>query len=221
MNAAAVIPVYNPEPGLEALCKALADNGFCVVVVDDGSTRDLERFLALPSGVTLLKHPENRGKGRAIKTALAHLSGTDCELAVFADGDGQHRIEDILAVCERSRATGQVALGVRNFLKPGIPLRSRFGNLWTSMVMFLFCGYRIGDTQTGLRCIPRRLWGAMLELSGERFEYEMRLFPLLKKLKEPLEQVPIETIYIASNRTSHFRPLVDSVKIYRALFSKV
>lgn len=221
MNAAAVIPVYNPEPGLETLCRALVGKGFDVVVVDDGSTRDLERFEALPPEVTRLKHPKNLGKGRAIKTALAHLATTGCELAVFADGDGQHQIEDILAVCEKARTTGHVALGVRDFLQSGIPFRSRFGNLWTSMVMRLFCGFQIGDTQTGLRCIPRRLWGAMLELSGERFEYEMRLFPLLKKLKEPLEQVPIATIYIAQNRTSHFRPLVDSIKIYQALFSKV
>lgn len=221
MNTIAVIPVYNPEPGLKALVEGLMARGFAVLVVDDGSRLDRDRFAALPPGVKILEHGENRGKGRAIKTALEHLLGTDYGFAVFCDGDGQHRIEDILRVAEHAEKTGNTTFGVRDFFRAGIPLRSRFGNIWTSGVMRLFFGFRIGDTQTGLRAIPRRLWPAMIRMPGERFEYEVKMFPLLKKLKEPLEQVPIETIYLERNRTSHFKPFVDSVKIYRALFSGV
>ncbi len=223
MNTAVAIPVYNPEPGLKRLCEELLERGFgTVVVVDDGSTEDLHRFEELPPAVRILHHGVNRGKGRAIKTALEWLkANTACDFAVFCDGDGQHAVEDVAKVCVRAAETDSVVFGVRDFFRKGIPFRSRFGNIWTSGVMRIFFGCRIGDTQTGLRCVPRRLWDAMIALAGERFEYEVRMFPLLKKLKEPLEQVPIDTIYIASNRTSHFRPLVDSVKIYKALFSKV
>ena len=221
MKTIAVIPVYNPEPGLKALAEGLANAGFPVLVVDDGSVRDTERFGDLPETVKVLKHPENRGKGRAIKTALEYLIDKPYDFAVFCDGDGQHRIDDIKKVAERAEQTGNTVFGVRNFFKAGIPLRSRFGNIWTSGVMRIFFGYRIGDTQTGLRAIPRRLWARMIAMAGERFEYEVKMFPLLKKYREPLEQVPIETVYLESNRTSHFKPFTDSVKIYKALFSGV
>jgi dolichol-phosphate mannosyltransferase len=58
----------------------------------------------------------------------------------------------------------------------------------------------------------------MLDTTGERFEYEMRLFGKLSDLGESLEQVPIKTIYIESNRTSHFRPVRDTVRVYQGLF---
>lgn len=221
MKTIAAIPVYNPEPGLKALAEGLISAGFPVLVIDDGSVRDLERFAELPQEVKILKHPENRGKGRAIKTALEYLTDKPYDFAVFCDGDGQHRIEDIVRVAEHAEKTDRVTFGVRNFFRKGIPLRSRFGNIWTSGVMRIFFGYRIGDTQTGLRAIPRRLWARMTAMEGERFEYEVKMFPLLKKYREPLEQVPIETVYLESNRTSHFKPFTDSVKIYKALFSGV
>jgi len=72
-TTAAVIPVYNPEPGLEPLCEALCASFPVVVVVDDGSRAALDAFARLPKPVTLLRHDRNRGKGRAIKTALAWL----------------------------------------------------------------------------------------------------------------------------------------------------
>ena len=221
MNTIAVIPVYNPEPGLKALVEGLTASGFETLVVDDGSRLDRERFAELPPDVKVLAHPENRGKGRAIKAALEHLLGTKAEFAVFCDGDGQHRIADIVKVAEHAEKTGNVTFGVRDFFQPGIPLRSRVGNIWTSGVMRICFGFKIGDTQTGLRAIPRRLWPALIAMAGERFEYEVKMFPLLKKLHEPLEQVPIETVYLEQNRTSHFKPFTDSVKIYRALFSGV
>ena len=59
---------------------------------------------------------------------------------------------------------------------------------------------------------------ALLEIPGERFEYEMRLFGMLSGAGEALGQVPIKTIYIASNRSSHFRPIVDSYRVYKGLF---
>lgn len=215
-----VIPVFNPEPGLRALVTALRERFGGVVVVDDGSDENAADFAELPSEVVLLRHAVNRGKGRAIKTALEWLmaQGERFSTAVFADGDGQHLPADIERVATRSVETNRVAFGVRDFLKSQIPLRSRFGNLMTAGLVRIFFGITIGDTQTGLRAIPQRFWRELLTLSGERYEYEMRLFGFLHQRREALEQVPIEVVYLENNRTSHFRPIVDSVKIYRGLF---
>lgn len=217
----AVVPVYNPEPGLLGLCSALVAHFATVLVVDDGSDAQTDDFSRLPPGVTLVRHVCNRGKGRAIKTAFAWISENRprAKGAVFADGDGQHRIEDILRVAGRMADTGAVTLGVRDFSQSAIPVRSRFGNVLTSLLVRLLFRIRIFDTQTGLRAIPPRLFGAMREIPGERYEYEMRLFGLLRDRHETLEQVSIATVYIADNRASHFRPIVDSYRVYRGLFA--
>lgn len=216
----AVIPVLNPEPGLKALVKSLLELYSTVVVVDDGSNENVETFDELPSGVSLVRHEVNRGKGRAIKTAIDWLKKNrpNVKVAVFVDGDGQHRIEDVAKVAAKALDADSAVLGVRDFFKAGVPFRSRLGNVVTAFLVRLMYRIPIYDTQTGLRAIPSRLFNMMLETEGERFEYEMRLFGKLASRNEKLEQVPIKTIYIASNRASHFRPVRDTIRIYRGLF---
>lgn len=216
----AVVPVFNPEPGLLALCADLCNEFKTVIVVDDGSDDKVDDFEKLPGGVILLSHPVNRGKGCAIKTALKWIVSNRSESpgVVFADGDGQHRLEDIIAVARHMIETDCATLGVRDFSNSSIPFRSRFGNVLTSFMVRLLFRISIFDTQTGLRAIPSRLFTAMLGTSGERYEYEMRLFGMLRDNRESLEQVSIRTIYIENNRASHFRPIRDSVRVYHGLF---
>lgn len=219
-TTAAVVPVFNPEPGLKALCVSLLAAYGTVVVVDDGSCEHAEDFQTLPEGISLIRHEANRGKGRAIKTAIEWIRAyrPDVQTVVFADGDGQHRPEDVAKVVAKARETGRVVLGVRDFTESNIPFRSRFGNVLTSALVRHLYHIPIHDTQTGLRAVPRRLFGLMLNTPGERYEYEMRLFGMLDSEHESLEQVPIETIYLCNNRASHFHPIRDSIRVYRGLF---
>lgn len=218
-KVAAVIPVFNPEPGLIPLVKNLLPAYQTIVVVDDGSVENVEAFDLLPAGVEILRHARNMGKGRAIKTAISHIAEKhpEIECAVFVDGDGQHAPEDVANVVFESLKSGNIVLGVRDFSSAGIPFRSRFGNVWTSFLVRLIHRFPIRDTQTGLRAIPRRLFKDVLAIEGERYEYEMRLFGKMKSLGENIGQVPIKTIYIAGNRSSHFNPLKDSIRVYRGL----
>lgn len=219
-STAAVVPVFNPEPGLAALCAALCAAFPVVIVVNDGSVENVADFAKLPSAVVRVNHPVNRGKGRAIKTALSWLMEhrPDIQTAVFVDGDGQHRIEDVQSVAAHAGAHSCVTFGVRNFHGKDVPFRSWWGNAWTAWEVRLAFGFRLDDTQTGLRAIPSRLFASLLSLPGERFEYEARIFRLLRRLHEPLEQVPIRTVYVAGNRASHFRPLRDTLLTQAALF---
>ncbi len=219
-DVAVVVPVFNPEAGLKVLCEKLLSIYSTVLVVDDGSVENVDDFSKLPSGVSIVHHDVNRGKGRAIKTGIAWVKDNrpSVKVVVFVDGDGQHRCEDVAKVVDKSCETQNAVLGVRDFLKAGVPFRSRLGNIVTAFLVRIMFRIPIYDTQTGLRAIPSRLFDMMLETQGERFEYEMRLFGKLATRKERLEQVPIETIYIASNRASHFRPIRDTVRIYRGLF---
>lgn len=221
---AAVIPVFQPEPGLLPLVRAVAPHFGSVVVVDDGSTEGASAFDELAGGygvgnVVLLRHDRNRGKGAALKTALQYLRGK-ADFMLTLDGDGQHRLEDALAVAHKARETKGVVFGVRDFSRKAVPFRSWWGNRWTSLEVRLLFGYRLADTQTGLRAVPSRLFGPMLALPGERFEFEAQCLPLFHRLREPVVTVPIATIYCDSNRASHFRPFRDTLLTQRALFRR-
>ncbi len=221
-KTAVVIPVFNPEPGLQSLCRSLVSSFRIVIVVDDGSTENGSAFKSLPESIRVIRHACNKGKGAAIKTALRYLSeNTDAEYAVFADGDGQHLPKDIVAVANRANCSGNTVLGVRRFKLGHVPLRSWVGNVCTALIVRLLLGIRVSDTQTGLRAIPRRLFDELAAEPGDRYEFEVRLFRFLKERQEKLEQEEIDTVYINSNRASHFRPIVDSIRVYRNLIGTI
>jgi len=80
----------------------------------------------------------------------------------------------------------------------------------------MLTGRRLADTQSGLRGIPAGLVPSILALEGERYEYEMNVLTHVASSSGILE-VPIETVYLDGNRSSHFRPVADSMRIYFVL----
>ncbi len=211
-----LIPAYNPDEKLLRLLTELKAKFSRIVLVNDGSETGHEIFAqATPFVETILVHPTNRGKGAALKTGLAYLGeGTD---VITADADGQHTPADIekIAVALATQRDGLV-LGVRTF-SGTVPLRSRFGNFWTRWFFFLMTGLLLRDTQTGLRGIPSALVARLAAIPGDRYEYEMAMLADAKNHEAKPVQIPIETIYINENATSHFNPLKDTIRIYRSL----
>lgn len=220
-----ILPSYNPDQKLLDVVDGLLHRGFHdIVVVNDGSDEaHLAPFQTLSAypDCTLLTHEVNRGKGCALKTAFSYCLKHRPEAAgvITVDGDNQHHPEDIAhCVSAMLAAKNQVILGVRDFSQADVPPRSRFGNTMTKTVFRLFCGIRISDTQTGLRAIPACYLKDMLEIDGERYEYETNMLLEMKARNIPFCEVPIRTIYIEENSSSHFHPIRDSLKIYRIIF---
>ena len=212
-----LVPAYNPDEKLLALLPKLKERFPRIVLVDDGSVTGRD-VIAKASGLVekVLVHERNRGKGAAIKTGLAYIGGGSD--VITADADGQHTPEDIAKVAEALGGhRGGLVLVVRSFAGD-VPLRSRFGNWWTRWFFFMMTGLMVRDTQTGLRGIPAGLVPRVAKLPGDRYEYEMAMLADARRHPEPPMQVPIETVYIDSNATSHFSPLLDTIRIYRSLF---
>ncbi len=222
-----IIPAYEPDENLVELLKNINNSGLGpVILVDDGSGPeyagifDTARELILPSGGVLLVQDVNRGKGCALKRAFAyvHENLPDAIGVVTCDSDGQHSvpcIQDVAAsLMEHPDA---LILGSRTFGGEDVPWKSRMGNEITSRVFQLLEGVKVKDTQTGLRGIPYGYLEDCIEISGDRFEYEMKMLTDAAEKIEIIE-VPIETIYdSATDHKTHFRSVVDSVRIYRTL----
>jgi len=218
-----VIPAYKPSAGLVDLVQALsAEWAPAIVIVDDGSGPDFrgvfDRVKEFPN-VQLLRHAVNLGKGMALKTAINHTLCAFPDLVgiVTADADGQHHPEDIQRVADAlMEQPGSLILGSRHF-DQDVPLRSRFGNIATRSVMHALLGQKLTDTQTGLRGIPANFLPRLLRHESTGYEFELEMLIAAHELTIPIVEVPIRTIYEPGNKSSHFNPIVDSMKIYFVL----
>ncbi|MCP5052955.1 MAG: glycosyltransferase, partial [bacterium] len=215
-----LIPSYNPDRRLVELVEALIREGVKhIVIVNDGSFPRCDAIfdhLETLEPCTLLKHAVNCGKGRALKTGFNHiyLNFPDAPGIVTADCDGQHQPKDILTVAQSlAQHPGQLIIGARK-LGRKVPFRSLFGNICTRFVFSFAIGKKISDTQSGLRGVPLEIIPQLLELNGERYEFEINMLILTKRKSIDVREVPIDTIYIEDNKSSHFNPFFDSMKIY-------
>lgn len=216
-----VIPAYEPDFKFLHLVRSLRPHP--VIAIDDGSgsaySALFERARTLGAHVITLNR--NRGKGFALKTGFAyarkHFPGQD---VVCADSDGQHRPVDIVTVAAKlaEKTDAAMVLGARRFTG-NVPLRSRFGNAVTRVAFRLATGRGLLDTQTGLRGYPSKMLEWLENVAGDRFEYETRLLLRAARERLPIEEVEIATVYLEGNASSHFRPVRDSLRIYRELFA--
>ena len=217
-----IIPSLDPDDRLLEVISGVRAQGFTdILLVDDGSSAENQHFFEQAQaqyGCEVLHHPHNLGKGRALKTAFAWVTEhrPDIRGCVTIDGDNQHHPEDIAACTDKMLEGGckALVLGVRDFDSENVPPKSKFGNKCTSFVFRAFCGLKVSDTQTGLRVFPKFTLPTMLEISGERFEYETNMLLVCKQAKIPLVEQTIRTIYIDENATTHFHPIKDSLRIY-------
>ena len=216
-----LVPAYKPDERLAGLVTRLrrARRDCAVLVVDDGSGPQYAPFFAAARarGAQVVSYPLNRGKGQALRTGLAHAAATwpDADV-VCADADGQHTPSDIEAVAAKVRETGHMTLGVRRFTGQ-VPLRSRIGNDVTALLFRGATGWKLGDTQTGLRGYPAGHLAWLQSVPGDRYEYELSALLRAHELGLVVEQVEITTVYEPGNTSSHFRPVQDSARIYAPL----
>ena len=221
MQPIVVIPAYEPTDGLDAIISELQAGRptLQIIVVDDGSSAGhTGRFERLADqGVICLRHAVNMGKGQALKTAMNYVltaSLPPFSGIVTADADGQHLAKDIFGVCDAlSLSPSKLWIGARAF-DDNVPFRSQLGNTVTRHVFKLLVGSAIRDTQSGLRGIPKSFLPKLLKVSSTGYEFELDMLVLAASQGLSIEEHPIATVYIDGNASSHFRPLLDSLRIY-------
>ncbi|APZ49504.1 hypothetical protein BW721_07365 [Jeotgalibaca sp. PTS2502] len=219
-----VIPAFNPSNDLILYAKQLIDKGVpSIIIVNDGSKPEhqavFDQLAALPA-CQLLVHEVNRGKGRALKTAFSYIKEQQLAVKtiVTADADGQHVAEDVMALITVAKGSpNTIVLGVRDFDQDNVPSKNAFGNKLTSRVVALLFGTYISDTQTGLRAFDFNHLDWLLDVSGDRFEYEMNVLTYALIQSIPIHEQAIQTIYFGGESSSHYKALTDSLRIAKQL----
>ncbi|MBO4836535.1 MAG: bifunctional glycosyltransferase family 2/GtrA family protein [Clostridia bacterium] len=220
-----LIPSLEPDERLPRYVDSLLQAGFgLVLVVNDGSGPEYGPVfdsISARERCHVLGYPVNRGKGYALRTGIEYLRDhTDLAGVITADSDGQHTAPDTLKLAEELHAEEKkLLIGSRDFSRKNknIPFRSRFGNRMTSAVFAALYGHWLPDTQTGLRAVTRDCFDDLLAVAGDRFEYEMNMLIYFAVNRIPFHVIPIQTIYLEENKSSHFHPLRDSWRIYKLL----
>jgi glycosyltransferase involved in cell wall biosynthesis len=218
-----IIPAYNPPEMLVDLVEqVLKRTDWHVVVVDDGTRAELKPiFSSIASrGVLILTHAVNLGKGAALKTGMNYaLSHFGHEITLLTlDADGQHLVKDLEAVAKAAAIhPSALVLGVRDLGYGSTPLRSFVGNKFTKLVVHALVGLRVTDTQTGLRALPGSFAAKLLRMESNGYEFELEMLVAARHMRLQIIERTIETVYSVGNKSSHFRPIVDSIKIYLVL----
>ncbi len=161
------------------------------VVVDDGSTDGTGAVLAQlhDSTVNVVSHPENRGKGAAVRTGLAHATG---DLVLVQDADLEYDPADwprllapVLAgkarVVYGSRFTGER----RNML-----LLHWLGNRFLTVVTNVLYNTTLSDMETCYKLVARDALDG-IDLTAERFDFEPEITAKLLRRGERIYEVPI------------------------------
>lgn len=221
-----VIPSYEPDERLIILIENIRKSfSGIIIIVDDGSGEKYKHLFDTVHKLdcTVLTHAVNLGKGRALKNAFNFVLYHYPEAigVITADSDGQHTWEDIQRCMDALyNAPERLILGCRKFLNRDIPWKSRFGNELTRKVCGFLCNVKVSDTQTGLRGIPKQFMEKLMNVPGERFEFETNMLIETQGIVK-IDEIPIQTIYDSKeNHKTHFDPIRDSIKIYR-IFGRI
>lgn len=197
--------------------KALAESLPCrihLLVIDDGSDDDTAER-ARQAGADVESHSTNRGKGVALRTAFGILMERGCSAVVTLDADGQHLPEEVPRLLE-ARDGADLVLGTRSHLFEGMsPLRC-WSNRLSSGAISIAAGRKFSDVQTGFRLYSRNLI-ENVPFRGSRFEAESAIVVRAARRGLRIVSVPVKLGFPDGRRTSHYRPVIDSLRIARAV----
>ncbi len=192
-----VVPVYDERNTIVEVVRrmraVLLPDGLDleIVIVDDGSsdgTRDVLPQLS-DSTVRVVYHEENRGKGAAVRTGFANVTG---DLVLIQDADLEYDPEDWPRLVNPIlRGKAQVVYGSRFTGERRNMLYFHWiGNRFLSLVTNILYNTTLSDMETCYKLFDRRVIDS-LSLKADRFDIEPEMTAKVLRKKIRIYEVPI------------------------------
>ena len=228
LRPAVIIPVYNHGLQIAEVISQARRLDLPIFVVNDGSTDVTEEVLASISGITILRHSVNQGKGAAILTGMAAALEDNCNWAITLDGDGQHNPVDARNLLQVAETSGRcIVVGCRQGMDESrnVPWTSRFGRGFSNFWVWASGGPWVADSQSGFRLypLPEIL---QLEITARRYQFEVEVLVAARQKGITTREAPVSVVYQPrGERVSHFRPWLDfhrnSATFCRLIFARI
>lgn len=208
-----VVPAYHEASVIGDVIRQLRSVFENVVCVDDGSTDDTGD-IALGAGAHLVRHPVNLGQGAAIQTGVEYArSQPGAQIFVTFDADGQHRVDDVLAMIDRLHScAADIVIGTR--FGPGVsrpPLLKR-AVLQTAAALSPR-GRRLGltDSNNGLRVFNKTV-ADQLDITINGMGHAGEFIILIDENHWRVAEQPVEVLYTEYS-SAKGQPLLNGVNI--------
>ena len=172
-----------------------------VIVVDDGSS-DNTSGVAKLAGATVVRHPENRGKGAAIQTILAEARKRNPDVLVLLDADAQHDPSEIPVLTKPVSEGFDLVIGSREAQENKTPRYRRIGKEVIFRSSRLASGTNVYDSESGFRALSPKAINE-LDLKANGFAVESEMITLAADKSLGITEVPISNIYTKDGSTRH------------------
>lgn len=214
MNCVAIIPAFNNAGTIGGVIASVKEYIDDLIVVNDGSTDGTRELLERRKDIRLISYARNKGKGHALRMAMAAARQAGYRYAISIDADGQHYADDLPVFLSRmEEAPDSLLIGARDLRSENMPSGNTFANRFSNFWFKVETGKTLRDTQSGFRLYPlSRLEG--IRLFTGRYEFEVEIIVRAAWRGVKVENVPIKVYYPpAGERVSHFRPFRDFARI--------
>lgn len=218
----AVIPVYNHPATIGFMVEAVRAHGLRCILVDDGSEPGcaavLDALAAAPAGdVTLVRLPQNQGKGGAMMAGLREARRQGWTHALQIDADGQHDTADIPAFLALARQRpGAVICGCPLY-DDSVPRSRLYARYATHVWVWInTLSFAIRDSMCGFRVYPT---GPVVDLIdseniGRRMDFDCEVLVRLHWRGVAIVNRPTRVSYPLDG-ISHFKLWLDNLLISR------
>lgn len=217
-----LVPVYDHEGAIGAMVEAILEHPLPCLLVDDGSGPACERVLqeiaaAHPERVTLVRLPQNQGKGGAIMAGFSAAAGLGYTHALQIDADGQHDADCIPQFIALAQADPEAMICGHPVYDESVPRHRLYARYLTHVWVWInTLSFQIRDSMCGLRVYPlAAVTKLMQEVKlGRRMEFDTEVLVHLVWRGVRIVNVPTRVTY-PSDGVSHFQAFRDNVLISR------
>ncbi len=199
-----VVPAYNEEKHVEKVLIDIANLGYNIILVNDGSrdnTLNIARKVQnkYPSQIHIVSHVINRGLGAALKTGMTVALKHNAKYIITFDADGQHNFEDIAKVIKPlMERKADAVIGSRIF--DDMPTTKHFANDVMNLLTHIFYGIKVKDSQSGLRAFSATA-ARQIDVVSAGYGVSSEFIKEIKDNHIVYDEVPITTIY--TEETQH------------------
>lgn len=197
-----VIPCFDEGEIIYEVIGSLRENGYSVVVVDDGSSHPV-KLLQSDSRVHLLRHEINLGQGAALQTGMEYAIARNADYIVHFDADGQHdvtAISEFLYTLHSDRL--DIILGSR-FLKEEslshIPMIKKLVLRTARLVNWVFTGLYLTDAHNGFRVMTKEA-AMKIKLTENRMAHATEIINIISAKKLRWKEMPVTVRYTDYSR---------------------